>query len=176
MDLNNLFAGLTEYVNAAILWRVLLVFIVTDFVTGIYKAYQSEEGISSSKLRDGGFKKMGIVVVVLLSFLLSKLFCDDKFVICNGVMVYYVYTELVSILENLIAVGVPIPPILKKILGNKKTILSELEKLDKQIPRIVEDIIKQSQTEISAEKMEVINRKQELRKQLGGINNENRDK
>lgn len=116
--LENIFEGFT--LNTNLLTYALLIGIVSDFATGIFKGYKADGEIISKKLRDGGFKKAGIVFVVIMAYGLSMLFGDTSHIIFNSVQAYYVYTELVSILENLAAVGVPLPKILRNILGNKK--------------------------------------------------------
>lgn len=104
-------------INFNLLWIALISGIILDFITGIMKAYKKDGRILSSKLRDGGFKKCGIILVCIMSLGLSELFSDTYFIISNGVLCYYVYTEIVSVTENLNALGVPLPPILSKILG-----------------------------------------------------------
>ena len=116
--LESIFEGFT--LNTNLLTYALLIGIVSDFATGIFKGYKADGEIISQKLRDGGFKKAGIVFVVIMAYGLSMLFGDKSHIIFNSVQAYYVYTELVSILENLVAVGVPLPKVLKNILGNKK--------------------------------------------------------
>ena len=116
--LENIFEVFT--LNTNLLTYALLIGIVSDFATGIFKGYKADGEIISQKLRDGGFKKAGIVFVVIMAYGLSMLFGDTSHIIFNGVQAYYVYTELVSILENLAAVGVPLPKVLRNILGNKK--------------------------------------------------------
>ncbi len=115
-ELKTLFQGYT--VNVGFLGYALCILIVADLITGIVKGYL-KDGILSSKLRDGGFKKCGVLLVVALSRALGLLLSDTAGVLANGVMAYYVYTELVSVFENLNALGVPLPPILKQILGHK---------------------------------------------------------
>jgi len=117
-QLTGLFEGFS--VNTNLLWYALGILMVCDLVTGLAKAYKKEGQVSSSKLRDGGFKKCAMMAVSLLSAGISKLFGDNNFVIANGVVAYYVYTELVSIIENLIVLEVPLPPMIKKIVGEKK--------------------------------------------------------
>lgn len=116
--LESIFEGFT--LNTNLLTYAVLAGIVSDFATGIFKGYKADGEIISQKLRDGGFKKAGIVFVVIMAYGLSMLFGDKSHIIFNSVQAYYVYTELVSILENLVAVGVPLPKVLKNILGNKK--------------------------------------------------------
>ena len=116
--LESVFEGFT--LNTNLLTYAVMLGIVADFATGIVKGYKADGEIISKKLRDGGFKKAGIVFVVIMAYGLSMLFGDRSYIIFNSVQAYYVYTELVSILENLAAVGVPLPKVLRNILGNKK--------------------------------------------------------
>lgn len=117
-QLTGIFEGFS--VNTNLLWYALGIFMVCDFATGIAKAYKSEGQVSSSKLRDGGFKKCAMIAVSLLCVGISKLFGDANQVIANGAVAYYVYTELVSIVENLLVLEVPLPPMIQKIVGGKK--------------------------------------------------------
>ncbi len=116
-ELMGLFQGFQ--VNINLLWYALGLLMLCDFATGIAKAYKTDHQVSSSKLRDGGFKKCGMVAVAVLGIGLSHLFGDTKFLIANGIVAYYVYTELVSVVENLSALGVPLPPGISQITGNK---------------------------------------------------------
>ena len=92
-------------------------FITADFATGILRAYKNNGRVNSSKLRDGGFKKCGIVLVIMMGYMLSVTFNDTNFVIYHSIEAYYIYTELVSILENLEDLGVKLPRVLERILG-----------------------------------------------------------
>ncbi len=114
--LQNLFTEFT--INYSFLLPTLGIFILIDFITGILKAYKKNE-VLSSKLRDGGFKKCGIVLVCFIGFALSHLFYDEKHIISNSVHCYYIYTELISIIENLDTLGISLPPFIKKILKNQ---------------------------------------------------------
>lgn len=114
-ELAGLFEGFNLNVN--LLWYALGAFMLCDFVTGIAKAYKKGNAVSSSKLRDGGFKKCGMIAVSLLCVGIGELFGDKNHLIANGAAAYYVYTELVSIIENLIELEVPLPPVIQKIAG-----------------------------------------------------------
>ena len=111
------------------LFLALLIGIATDFATGIAKGYKLYGRPSSAKLRDGGIKKAGIVLLVILSFGLSYMLTDTKHLLANTVMCYYIYMELISILENLEALGVQLPKIFVKILGEVKD-----DKKDEEAP------------------------------------------
>lgn len=116
--LQNVFEGFT--LNTNFLTWALLIGIVIDFITGIAKGYKLYGKPSSTKLRNGGFKKAGIVMVVLLSYGLSILFTDTSRIIFNSVQCYYIYMELISILENLDELEVKLPKVFTKILGTSK--------------------------------------------------------
>ena len=116
--LEQLFEGMS--INYGMLLGVVVAFILADFLTGICRAYKNDGRVNSSKLRDGGFKKCGIVFVIMLGYVLSVTFNDKNFVIYHSVQAYYIYTELVSILENLEDLGVKLPKILESILGKRK--------------------------------------------------------
>lgn len=115
--LEQLFEGMN--INYGVFLWVLIAFIVADFATGILRAYKFDGRVNSSKLRNGGFKKCGIIFVILLGYVLSLTFGDTNLVIYHSVQAYYIYTELVSILENLDDLGVKLPKILERILGKK---------------------------------------------------------
>ena len=116
--LEQLFEGVN--INYGVFLWVIIAFIVAVFVTGFRRAYKNDGRVNSSKLRNGGFKKCGIIFVILLGYVLSLTFGDTNLVIYHSVQAYYIYTELVSILENLDDLGVKLPKILEKILGRKK--------------------------------------------------------
>jgi len=115
--LEQLFEGMS--INYGMLMLVVVMFIVADFMTGIFRAYKNDGRVNSSKLRNGGFKKCGIIFVIMLGYVLSVTLNDNNFVIYHSIQAYYLYTELVSILENLDDLGVKLPKILEKILGKK---------------------------------------------------------
>ena len=88
------------------LYQVLfaLVFNATDLLTGI--VYAVKEGIlTSSKLRDGLFKKCGFLVCYFLAYIIDTYGALIGFSfgikVLNGVIVYAVFTEMVSIVENI---------------------------------------------------------------------------
>lgn len=116
--MEGIFAGMS--INYGVLLWVVLALIPADFATGICRAYKNQGRVNSSKLRDGGFKKCGILMVILLGYVLSVTFNDRSFVIYHSIQAYYIYTELVSILENLEDLGVKLPKILERVLGKKE--------------------------------------------------------
>ena len=106
------------------------VFNAIDFLTGILKGLKVDSKIISSKLRDGLFKKAGFAVIYILVYSLSKannvvglqLPHNTTQVVC----VYIIFTEVISILENVCVLN----PKLKqnkliKLLGIDKEITND---------------------------------------------------
>lgn len=97
-------------------WIILLPVILMgiDILTGITNAWIKGE-IKSSILRKGLGKKMGEITIIAVSelfFYAIKL----PVAVIDGVSLYIVLMELISICENLIKLGVPIPNFVKKAL------------------------------------------------------------
>lgn len=89
--------------------QVLIVFIVTDFLTGLVKAWY-ENNISSQQGYKGLMKKCGIMVVIMVAVMLDLLTNTVLFRI--PVCWFFIAIEGISILENLGHIGVPIPKFL----------------------------------------------------------------
>lgn len=90
---------------------VLISVILIDYITGLIKAYVNKE-LNSKIGFKGLLKKLGIFVIILLSFEI------DKLILANGALksmtiFYYVSIECLSILENFGKIGIPIPNFLK---------------------------------------------------------------
>ncbi len=88
------------------LYQILfaLAFNVLDLITGITYAAK-EKKLTSSKLRDGLFKKVGFIFCYLLGFLIDSYGYLIGFnlgvKVLVGILLYSVLTEIVSIAENL---------------------------------------------------------------------------
>lgn len=99
---------------------VLCLFIVLDFITGIVgaalcKSEKSETGgINSKVIWVGILKKilelMMVVVGHQFDLLLGATYIRD------AVVIAYIITETVSIIENAGLIGLPIPPIITKVI------------------------------------------------------------
>ena len=104
-----------------------------DYITGSMAAAKSGQW-SSGKARDGIWHKCGMVVVVavasgtdlLLSLVLANLPLADLPVqyaglVCPVVLVWYIVTELGSMVENAVVMGAPVPQWLVKLLALGKS-------------------------------------------------------
>lgn len=124
------FAALTVYLNALIVpVLVLLVFMILDYATGMVKAWQARE-LSSKVGVDGIIKKVGYMVLVVVAMgvdylIFSGLAAAGIVVPCNlwfGMLVsiWLIINEMISILENLGKIGVPVPKFLITIIEKLK--------------------------------------------------------
>jgi toxin secretion/phage lysis holin len=96
-----------------ILLQTLLIFIVIDYLTGLIKA-GLEHKLSSKIGFKGIVKKIMMIILVGVAFQLDKTFNTEQ--LRNMVVAFYIANEGLSILENSIKLGLPIPEKVKIIL------------------------------------------------------------
>ena len=99
----------------------LLAFVIADYLTGVLRA-GVERKLSSSIGFKGIAKKIMIFIVVGIANL-----CDVNLIKGDGTMIrtaiiifFYIANEGLSILENSVALGLPVPEKLKEILKQFK--------------------------------------------------------
>lgn len=99
-------------------WTLLIpiVLMAIDILTGVTNAWIKGE-IKSSILRKGLGKKMGEILILAIGelFLFGM---SLPVAILNGISLYIIVMELISICENLEKLGVPIPKFIKKALAS----------------------------------------------------------
>ena len=83
---------------------IALFFHLIDFITGFIKAVKLKQ-VSSSKMRDGMFKKVGFILCYIIAVVIDQYgyivgFSLD-FSILPVIIAYAIVTELISILENI---------------------------------------------------------------------------
>ena len=92
----------------------LLIAIVLDYISGLIKAFECK--VLSSKIGMRGIlKKVGVLVVVMLSVIIDRV-TGETGAIRTLVIYYFVANEGLSIVENLAEAGIPIPKTIKKAL------------------------------------------------------------
>ena len=96
-----------------LLIQVLLILMIFDYISGIIAGYRSNE-LNSKRAFKGICKKIIILIIISCSTLLSYILRNSS--LRDIVAIFYVATEILSILENAEKCGVPIPPKLKKAL------------------------------------------------------------
>lgn len=112
----------------------LVIFATVDVLSGLLKAFlkksdKSDTGAASSSAMGKGIAKKGFMFLIVgLSVAADKLIGNGEGIIRNVVISYYVATEALSIIENALLCGIPIPDKLKsvfEVMKNKSgTVLS----------------------------------------------------
>lgn len=95
--------------------KAILILIASDIGTGILNAIIHKK-LTSKRSYVGMFKKVSIIAVILMGFII-----EEHLKIPNvGEMVctFFIITESLSILENLKALGIPIPKILTNVINS----------------------------------------------------------
>ncbi len=108
---------------------VLVAAMMLDYATGLAKAYSAGELSSRVGIR-GILKKLGYLVIVAVAGMLDWLIrygaaalgweWTPEFLVSSVVIVWLIINELLSILENVEAIGVPVPAFLRKLIGRLK--------------------------------------------------------
>lgn len=104
---------------------VLLCLEVIDYATGIFAARYRNEQVNSYKGLYGIIKKLFLLVLVCVAGLLdwTIAFAGESvgitlpfnFVIACVTSIWLICNEIISILENMIDIGIKLPPFLEKI-------------------------------------------------------------
>ena len=98
------------------LMTALIIFMVTDYVTGLMCAIVDKQ-LSSRVGFKGLFKKMLIVILVGIAHLVDMHVVGTGEALRSAVICFYLSNEGVSLLENAAHLGLPIPEKLKAILA-----------------------------------------------------------
>ena len=117
--------GLVAYItdNTPISFQVLLVVMIIDIVSGLIKGFKNKN-LKSSIMAIGIAKKSAILLSILFTATLDKLFTPGHFPFATMMMFVAIGHESLSVIENLIACGVKIP----KAIRDKIADMSDTEK------------------------------------------------
>ncbi len=128
--LSTAMAALAVYFNEMLIpISVLIIALVADYITGMTKAWMNAQ-LSSQIGFKGIVKKIGYLIVVCCGMGVDWLI--HTAVISTGVdmgamflfgmiaCVWLIINEMISILENLTVIGVPVPAFLTKIMEKLK--------------------------------------------------------
>ena len=113
---------------------IMLIAMAIDYITGLIKAYVLKE-LSSKKGMAGIFKKFAYILVVVVGIIadyLCKLFIAEfdinfTFIIPIALLlaIWLTINELISILENLNAINIPMPKFLQVLISKLKNTVEE---------------------------------------------------
>lgn len=111
------------YRSAAWVLFLPLALMALDTVTGLVKSWVTTS-FQSSKMRTGLGKKVGEMVILIVGELLQYALGLPT-VIMTGISLYIVFMEIMSIVENLNTLNVPLPAFVTKVLHNVDESLKE---------------------------------------------------
>lgn len=133
--------GVCAYLQQIIVpLAVLIAVMVVDYITGLAEAHNS--GTLNSRIGINGiFKKLGYIIAVGVGMVVDYIIYSAaaqagitfSATCCFGLIVtiWLIVNELISILENLAEIGVPLPEFLRKIVEKLKiTIESKTKETD----------------------------------------------
>jgi toxin secretion/phage lysis holin len=102
---------------------VVIVFIILDIITGLVKSFYNNT-YSSSEMRKGGLRKIGIFLAVVLCYIvevcLPYLNITINIPITIIAAAYLAFMEITSIIENLSALNPNIKDFLESIINKIK--------------------------------------------------------
>jgi toxin secretion/phage lysis holin len=119
--ISELFGGWTSAMTT------LVIFMLIDYITGILvaavfkKSNKTEDGGLESKAGwKGLIRKFSTLLIVLISIRLDIIF--NTTIISNCVVFTFLANELLSLLENVGVMGIPLPSVLTEVISvlNKK--------------------------------------------------------
>lgn len=105
-----------KFINEFVFYLVPLIFMLCDIVSGLAKAYV-QKNIISHKMRSGIIKKCGEMMIIILTAVVVYSVQWPHQIIAV-VSVYMILMEIISIMENLDEIGVPIPKWIEKTINN----------------------------------------------------------
>ena len=99
---------------------------VLDYLTGLIRAFINKE-VSSNVGLIGIARKSLILVVLIVGVLLDRLLNSDTWVFRTLIAYFYIANEGISLLENCVGLGLPVPTQLQDALiqlkdGQKKEV------------------------------------------------------
>lgn len=95
---------------------ILTAVVVLDYITGIIRAGK-EKKLSSGVGADGIVKKVVIFLLIGLANLLDIWILGEDSVLRTATIFFYLLSELISFMDNLIYIGLPFPKKLKLIFS-----------------------------------------------------------
>ncbi len=93
----------------------LVVFVTVDYLTGVMRAFLQKE-LSSEVGARGIFKKVLVFTLVGIGHTIDAYILSGGSAVRTAVTFFYLSNEGLSILENAVVIGLPIPDRLKAVL------------------------------------------------------------
>ena len=104
---------------------LLVTLVVIDYITGVAGAWANKE-LNSHKGRQGIISKICIFLVIGIAVVIDDVLIANEIIILGqgalrtSFILFYVSNELISVVENLTKIGVPMPEKIKEVLEQLK--------------------------------------------------------
>lgn len=95
------------------LHKLLFAVMALDYISGVSAAVVNK-GVSSKKAHIGVIKKISIMALVAFSHQVDVYL--GTYVVCTGVIAFFIANEFMSVMENYKNIGLPIPDKLVKVM------------------------------------------------------------
>jgi len=99
------------------LFFALIAFVIIDYITGVLDAIYTQT-LSSEVGFHGIFRKVCIFILVAVGNIIDVYVIGDGSAVRSSVIFFYLANEGISILENAVTLGLPVPEKLYDILNN----------------------------------------------------------
>lgn len=97
------------------LLSILLAFVVIDYISGVV-ASGIEAKLKSSTGMKGIAKKVAVFIIVAVAHMLDIALGYEGHILRDATIFFYIANEVLSILENVGRIGLPIPSVLQKAI------------------------------------------------------------
>ena len=112
---------------------VLIIAMVLDYISGIIKSYETNT-LASKIGAKGIIKKFSYFLVIIISFIIDFILCNYTLneiniyypIISEIIIAWFVINEVISILENVSEIGVPLPKFIINITSHLKNNLDNI--------------------------------------------------
>ena len=112
---------------------ILIIAMVLDYISGIIKSYETNT-LSSKVGAKGIIKKFSYFLVIMISFIIDFILCNYTLneiniyypIISEIIIAWFVINEVISILENVSEIGVPLPKFIINITSHLKNNLDNI--------------------------------------------------
>lgn len=112
---------------------ILIIAMVLDYISGIIKSYETNT-LSSKIGAKGIIKKFSYFLVIVISFIIDFILCNYTLneinlyypIVSEIIIAWFVINEVISILENVSEIGVPLPKFIINITSHLKNNLDNI--------------------------------------------------
>lgn len=112
---------------------ILIIAMVLDYISGIIKSYETNT-LSSKVGAKGIIKKFSYFLVIVISFIIDFILCNYTLneinlyypIVSEIIIAWFVINEVISILENVSEIGVPLPKFIINITSHLKNNLDNI--------------------------------------------------